>query len=144
MHQPPPQGPPPSSHWGPAAAQGHAPHYGAPGAHHGQHGAYGAYGHPHAAYGYSVTSDPRLKSLADRSTTWLIVAIAGFWLGFWLITGPLCWIMAGRVRREYRALGLAPSGNATGAWIIGIVSSVFSILALVAVMGIIAAIVLAA
>lgn len=67
--------------------------------------------------------DPRLHSLGEASTTWLIVAIAGFWLGFGFITGPLVWVKAKAVREGYRALGVEPSGSSTAAYVIGLISS---------------------
>ena len=69
----------------------------------------------------SPQQDPRVRELNDQSNTWLIVSIVGFWLGFGFITGPLSWIKAGRIKSEYRSLGVAASGAATGAYIIGIV-----------------------
>jgi len=65
--------------------------------------------------------DPRVTELNSQSMTWLIVALAGFWLGLGFVTGPLSWMKAGRIRTQYAALGLPASGNATGAWIVGIV-----------------------
>lgn len=82
--------------------------------------------------------DPRVKELNDQSTTWLIVALVGFWLGFGFITGPLCWIKAGRIRDNYRQMGMAPSGAATGAWVIGIVTSILLIMGIMAVVAVFA------
>ena len=81
--------------------------------------------------------DPRVKDLNDQSTTWLIVAIAGFWLGFGWVTGPLAWVKASRIRNQYRQMGMAPSGNATGAYIVGIISTVLFAFVLLAVFGLI-------
>jgi hypothetical protein len=78
--------------------------------------------------------DPRVRDLNDQSTTWLIVALAGFWLGFGFITGPLSWIKGGRLRAEYRSLGVQPSGSSTGAWIIGIVCTALYALILLSVL----------
>jgi ABC-type multidrug transport system permease subunit len=78
--------------------------------------------------------DPRIRDLNDQSTTWLIVAIVGFWLGFGFITGPLAWIKGGRLRAEYRSVGMPPSGSATGAWIIGIVCTALTALVLVSIL----------
>lgn len=81
--------------------------------------------------------DPRIKDLNDQSTTWLIVGLAGFWLGVGFITGPLAWIKGGRLRANYRSMGLPPSGNATGAWIVGIVSTALFLMAFLAIAGVI-------
>ncbi len=77
--------------------------------------------------------DPRIKELNDQSMTWLIVAIAGFVTGFGFITGPLAWIKAGRVRANYRQMGMAPDGGATAAWIIGMVTTIMYLLSIFAV-----------
>lgn len=79
--------------------------------------------------------DPRVKDLNDQSTTWLIVGLAGFWLGFGFITGPLAWVKGSRLRANYRSMGLPPSGTATGAWIVGIVSTAMFAMALLAILG---------
>lgn len=68
-------------------------------------------------------ADPRVKELNDQSTTWLIVAIAGFWFGFGFVTGPLAWLKANSIRQNYRSMGLQPSGTSTAAKIIGMVSA---------------------
>lgn len=139
--------PPPQSPWGPQQPpqpppHGHYPpphpHAGHPGGHApygGQPGAYGAQG-PYSPYGHAIptTADPRVKSLNDRANTWLIVSLVGFWFGFWLITGPLAWVFAGRVREEFRRLGLQPSGTATAAWIVGIGSTVLAAFTVVTLM----------
>ena len=81
-------------------------------------------------------ADPRVKELGDQSNTWLIVSIVGFWLGFGFVTGPLSWMKANSIRRNYRSMGMQPSGTSTAAMIIGMVSSlvyVFAVLAVVMV-----------
>lgn len=87
---------------------GQAPGYGAP---------------PPGAYAAPM-ADPRIKELNDQSNTWLIVAIAGFWLGFGFVTGPLAWMKANNIRRNYRSMGMQPSGTSTAAMIIGMVTSI--------------------
>lgn len=77
--------------------------------------------------------DPRVKMLADKSNQWLLVGLIGFWLGFSFITGPLAWLGGSRVRQEYRQLGMQPSGTATAAWVIGIVSTGLTVLAVLLV-----------
>jgi len=79
--------------------------------------------------------DPRVKELNDQSNTWLIVSIVGFWLGFGFVTGPLSWIKANGIRRNYRSMGMQPSGASTGAMIIGMVSSLVYVVAVMAVVG---------
>lgn len=79
--------------------------------------------------------DPRVKELNDQSNTWLIVAIAGFWLGFGFITGPLSWIKASGIRRNYRSMGVQPSGTSTAAYLVGMISSLVYVVAVLAVVG---------
>ncbi len=77
--------------------------------------------------------DPRVKELNDQSNTWLIVSIVGFWLGVGFVTGPLSWMKANSVRRNYRSMGMQPSGASTGAMIIGMVSTLVYVMAVLAV-----------
>lgn len=64
---------------------------------------------------------------------WLIVGAAGFWFGAGLITGPLAWVFGNKLRARYRAMGMAPHGNATGAWIVGIATTLVSLLGFLAI-----------
>lgn len=79
--------------------------------------------------------DPRVKELNDQSNTWLIVAIAGFWLGFGFVTGPLAWMKASGIRNNYRSMGMQPSGTSTAAYIIGLVSTLVYVMLVLAVVG---------
>jgi hypothetical protein len=107
------------------------------------HGAYAppgypphpGHGHPGygAAYGFAPAVHPQLSELNSQSTTWLIVAIAGFWLGFGFISGPLAWVFGGRLRQKYRSLGLPPSSSASAAWGLGIATTVLYVLSVLAV-----------
>jgi hypothetical protein len=63
----------------------------------------------------------------------MVVAIAGFFLSFGFITGPLAWIYGSKLRNQYRLRGLLPHGNATAAWIIGIVSTGLYVLAFIGI-----------
>ena len=109
--------PPPG--YGPPPGPGHAP---PPGAAYGQPPPH-SYGPPPGAYGAAAPIDPRVKELNDQSVTWLIVSIVGFWLGFGFVTGPLSWLKANAIRRNYRTMGMQPSGTSTGAMIVGMVST---------------------
>lgn len=90
---------------------------------------------PQPGYGAPMP-DPRIKELNDQSNTWLIVAIIGFWVGVGFVTGPLCWMKANGVRSNYRAMGMQPSGASTAAMIIGMVSTLVYVMAMLAVIGI--------
>ena len=91
-------------------------------------------GQAHAhGYGSPTQVNPGLKELEDQGLMWLIVGAAGFWFGAGLITGPLAWVFGNKLRARYRAMGMAPHGNATGAWIVGIATTVISVLGLLAV-----------
>lgn len=74
---------------------------------------------------------PQQRELDAQSQTWLIVAAIGFWVGFGLITGPLAWIYGSKLRNQYRALGLPPSTNATGAFVIGIISTALYVMSFI-------------
>lgn len=75
-----------------------------------------------------------VADLDNQAMTWLIVAAAGFFIGFGFVTGPIAWVMAGKLRRKYQSMGLPVSQNATIAWILGIASSAIYILAFISVM----------
>lgn len=79
--------------------------------------------------------DPRVKELNDQSNTWLIVAIVGFWLSLGFVTGPLAWMKANGIRRNYRAMGMQPSGTSTAAMIVGMVSTLVYVMAILAIIG---------
>lgn len=120
-HPPPPgagpHGPPPP---------GAGPYAGPP-----PHGGHGPYG-PAPAYGPAPGMQPNLLTdLNNQATVWLIVAVAGFWVGAGWISGPLAWIYGGRLRNRYRMLGLVPSSTATGAWAIGIATTLLMALGIV-------------
>ncbi|MEM6296882.1 MAG: hypothetical protein AAGA54_36800 [Myxococcota bacterium] len=129
-----PQGPAPGGYaapppgYGPPPGPGHAPPPPA--------GAYVPpqnYGPPPGAYGAAAPMDPRVKELNDQSNTWLIVSIVGFWVGVGFITGPLSWLKANAIRRNYRTMGMQPSGTSTAAMIIGMVSSLIYVAAVIGV-----------
>jgi hypothetical protein len=80
-----------------------------------------------------MAQDPRVAKLESDANTWLLVGIIGFWVGMSWVSGPLAWVMAGRVRSQYLALGLAPSSTATAAWVIGIISTILTVLTVVAI-----------
>jgi hypothetical protein len=84
-------------------------------------------------YAHAGVHPAQLAELNNQATMWLIVAIAGFWFGAGFVTGPLAWIYGGRLRDKYRALGLAPSSSATGAWGVGIATAIVSWMAILAV-----------
>ena len=110
-------GPPPQGYGSPQQGYGPPP---------------GSYGPPPGAYGAPM-ADPRIKELNDQSNTWLIVAIIGFWVGVGFVTGPLSWIKANGIRSNYRSMGMQPSGASTAAMIIGMVSSLVYVMAVLAV-----------
>lgn len=61
----------------------------------------------------------------------MIVSLVGFFFGVGFVTGPLSWINGGRLRRQYMAMGLPPSSPAQTAWIVGIICTAFSALAII-------------
>lgn len=98
-------------------------------------GAYGPNAYGPAAYGPSqaMGRDPRLLQLDSDANMWLIVGLVGFFTGFGWITGPLCWIKGGGLRRQYANFGLPASSSATGAWIVGLVSTALAVMAVLSV-----------
>jgi len=130
MHAPNPHGPNPNAPWSPPSGYGHHQH----GAPQGGHNPYNP-PRPNAEYASGSHGDPnRIKDLENRATVWLVVGLAGFFLGFSLITGPLGWIFGAQLRAQYRAMGLEPSQNATAAWIVGIVATALSVLVVASVL----------
>ena len=99
--------------------------YAGPPAGHQQYQQYG----PSPGFGAPDPNEAHLKDLRNKATIWLIVGIAGLWFGLSFITGPLSWIFGAKLRNQYRALGLPPDGMATGAWIVGIVTTLIWVLA---------------
>lgn len=76
--------------------------------------------------------DPRIAALDSESSTWLVVALVGFCTGFGWITGPLAWIKGGRLKQQYVQLGAPINSSATGAWIVGLVSTILTVMSIVA------------
>lgn len=91
------------------------------------------YAAPHAAP--YVPSPPgfgeEMREVENNSLLWLIVGAVGFWFGLGWLTGPLGWYFGGQARNKYAALGRPPSSKANAAWIVGIVTTVISYLAVV-------------
>jgi hypothetical protein len=75
----------------------------------------------------SVSDD--MREVENNSLLWLIVGAVGFWFGLGWLTGPLGWYFGGQARNKYAALGRTPSSKANAAWIVGIVTTVLSYLA---------------
>ena len=113
------------------APYGQAPHGQVP---HGQvpHGQV-PYGHPPPGqpYGAPMIGNPATAKLDSDSNTWLLVALIGFVAGFGWITGPLCWIKGGALRRDYTRMGMPPSSAATGAWVVGLISTLLMIFGMI-------------
>lgn len=109
-HNPQPgYGPPPQQGYGPPPQPGYAP--------------------PMQPGGYV---DPRIAALDSESSTWLVVALVGFCTGFGWITGPLAWIKGGRLKQQYVQLGAPINSSATGAWIVGLISTILTVMSIVA------------
>lgn len=77
---------------------------------------------------------PHLQAALDNELqTWLIVACVGWFVGFMWITGPLAWWKANDLRDRYAALGVAAPSNVNALRLLGIITTVVSIVAFVAV-----------
>ena len=96
---------------------------------------YGNAGPQGAPYGAYDQTQIELKRLKEQSMIWLVVAIVGFWFGAGIITGPLSWVFGSRLRSQYRSIGHQPSGAATGAWLIGMITSLMMFLAMIVLVG---------
>ncbi len=77
--------------------------------------------------------DPLVKDAEDNALLWLCVGGGGFWFGLGWITGPIAWYMAGKLRRDLRARGHEPSTMLTAAYVVGILTSIVSWLAILTV-----------
>jgi hypothetical protein len=98
---------------------------------------YGPQGYGPQGYGpqgYGPQGHPAVNELNSQSTTWLIVAVVGFWFGLGIVSGPLAWIYGGKLRQKFRALGMPPSSSASAAWGIGIATTVLYVFAIISVM----------
>jgi hypothetical protein len=71
----------------------------------------------------SAHQPSELSKLEDDAQLWLLVAAAGFWVGFGWITGPLAWYFGSQLRSKYRVLGHHPCSSANWAWGLGIAST---------------------
>ena len=82
------------------------------------------YGHhaPAPAYG-----NPALDALNQKALVWMIVGIGGLMAGFGMVTGPLCWVMGSKLKKEYMGMGAPVHGYATAAYWIGVATSVLMI-----------------
>jgi hypothetical protein len=92
---------------------------------------------PRFAAPYAPTPEgftDELREVENNSLLWLILAGIGFWFGLGWLTGPLAWYYGAKARGRYLALGRAPSGKADGAWIVGIVTTVLSYLAVAVIL----------
>jgi hypothetical protein len=106
--------------------QGQPPQHGQP--QYGQPPGYVSYGQgaapPHPYQPPPGMHQPsELSKLEDDSQLWLLVAAAGFWVGFGWITGPLAWYFGSQIRGKYRELGHHPCSSANWAWGLGIAST---------------------
>lgn len=70
----------------------------------------------------SILDDPSQR----EGLTWLVVVLAGIFTGLFIVTGPLGWWFAGRIRRSAREQGVQPPQTATAAWALGIASTVMA------------------
>ena len=137
-------GPPPQQGYGSGYGQPPQGGYGQPS--YGQQPGYGqqqqagpsyvSYGQgaaPPNIYSPPIASQPNeLQKLEDDAQLWLLVAAAGFWVGFGWVTGPLAWYFGSQIRGKYRALGHHPCASANWAWGIGMVSSIIYALGAIA------------
>jgi hypothetical protein len=115
-----------------------APGYGPPP----QQGAYGqqnpyaapnAYGQgAYAPNGFDMARETQLREMQQNGLMWLLVGAVGFFFGFGWVTGPLSWYFGGKLRKDYKQMGVEPTGEATGAWVVGIVTTAISWLAILA------------
>jgi hypothetical protein len=89
------------------------------------------YGAPqgYAAPSYAAPNfDPRLAraaQIAESARNWLIICGIGWFVGFMWITGPLAWYQSNEFRREFEAIGLAPSSEVTNLRLLGIITTAF-------------------
>lgn len=130
-------GPPQGGQYGPpqggqyAGQQGApAPGYGPPQGGYGQPNAYGQ-----AAYapnGFDMARETQLREMQQNGLMWLLAGVIGFFFGFGWISGPLAWYFGGKLRKDYKAMGVEPTNEATGAWVVGIVTTAITWLAILA------------
>ncbi len=97
-------GAPPSNNWGPPPQQGG---YGPPGV------------------------NPQVAKLENDTNTWLIVAAASWFFGLMWIGGPLAWYQGNQIIGSYQGLGMQPASNATTLRLVGMISTILSILFMV-------------
>jgi hypothetical protein len=126
--QPPqPYGQPQQQYGQPQYGQQQQPQYGQQQQQYGQPG-YVSYGQgaapPHPYQPPAGVHQPNeLSRLEDDAQLWLLVAAAGFWVGFGWITGPLAWYFGSQLRGKYREIGHHPCSSANWAYGLGIAST---------------------
>jgi hypothetical protein len=74
-------------------------------------------------------------ALDNELQIWLIVTCAGWFVGFMWITGPLGWWKANDLRDKYAAMGAPEPSNVYALRLIGIVTTVLSVLGILAACG---------
>ena len=134
-------GPPPGAQTGPPGAPPQQS-YGQPQQGYGQpqpgyqpQGAYSpAPGQPqYGAAGQPKTADPRYKKLEDNALVWLLVTCGSWFLSIGFIVGPIGWYFTSKLKKQYRELGHEPSGMCTAAYICSIITTVFWLLGVLAI-----------
>lgn len=118
----PPMSPPPGPHWGqspypPQTATADPPP--------------AAWGPPPSAPWGQPPVDTR--ALDSELQTWLVVACVGWFVGFMWLTGPLGWWKANDLRARYAALRAPEPSNVNVLRLLGIVTTVLSVLGMVTV-----------
>ena len=66
--------------------------------------------------------------LEGQWRVFLLIGVAGFFLGILFITGPLCWIQGRRLRRGYEALAVPVPQGAIAVESLGVLSSILVLL----------------
>ena len=68
-----------------------------------------------------------LSQLAQDTRTWTIAAAIGWFVGFMWALGPIAWYQATRIRERYDALGVPPPQELKNLRLIGLITTVLSV-----------------
>jgi hypothetical protein len=77
------------------------------------------------------------QRLESETRTWLIVGAIGWFVGFMWITGPLTWYQSSQIRNGYQRIGAHVPENVNTLRLLGIVTTVISVVLTLVVVGVV-------
>ncbi|MFO0624560.1 MAG: hypothetical protein U0325_03010 [Polyangiales bacterium] len=78
----------------------------------------------------------QIKKLDDEAQTWLLLSAIGFFTGFMFLVGPAAWWKASDLRQKYESMRAPVPSNVNNLRLVGILTSVLSVLVVLAIFGV--------